>query len=336
MMQFATNLRIGILGQPDSETLWSEIISKIDIKPNMKFLNICSGHGTEAILLAKALVSSGHYTKQQALDAIWLVDKYSMFTNPLKLMGFTNVITTDFLEYNFDMKFDAVIGNPPYQAPKTSDKKGKGGNNSLYLDFIKKSLEISDIVAMITPPAGLIKSTVLGKSTSTLELMNGGLKHINLNAKEHFNVGTPICWWIYDKNHNGNVTIVSDDNSFDVTNITYLPPKVDLFEHSIFEKIANNRKGCPIVAKRESGDEVNDYWFARFGHNYTQKGREGTRCLSTDNEWITSNVAKFYLNYIKRHDAMTYHNMINGLYDGKIDFTTEELDHINKIADNEK
>ena len=198
-MKFATNLSLGVLGQPDSEELWSEVIDKIDIKPNMKFLNVASGHGTEAKLLARKLVSSGFYNKEEAISSIYLIDKYDVFCNQTKLMGFKNVIEADFLEYDFDMKFDVVIGNPPYQ-----DGTKKGGQNKIYIDFCKKAISISEVIAFITP------TSVLKKSKRFSLIGQLGLKSVDFTSDNYFDVGVPICSWIIDKSYNGSDVSVYD------------------------------------------------------------------------------------------------------------------------------
>lgn len=49
-----------------------------------------------------------------------------------------------------EVKFDAVVGNPPYSlAGNKSGKKGRAKN--LYPDFYKKAVELSDNVSMIVP-----------------------------------------------------------------------------------------------------------------------------------------------------------------------------------------
>lgn len=129
-MKFASRFDLGILGEPDSPELWQEIINEIDIRPNMRFLSVACGHGTEAKVLARALVNSGHYTKKQAIDAIYLIDKYQMFTEHAKFIGFKNVITDDFLKWKPKMKFDAVLANPPYV-----------GKKCLHQQFFNKAVE---------------------------------------------------------------------------------------------------------------------------------------------------------------------------------------------------
>jgi hypothetical protein len=55
------------------------------------------GHGTPAIVIAKRMLALGP-SKSDVQDSIWLLDKYYVFTNPAKkVLGFTNVVTADFL-----------------------------------------------------------------------------------------------------------------------------------------------------------------------------------------------------------------------------------------------
>lgn len=67
------------------------------------------------ILLIKRMQSLG-ITNSSIQNAIWVLDKYSVFTNQAKKYGFKNIITDDFLLWDSkDMKFDLVMGNPPYK-----------------------------------------------------------------------------------------------------------------------------------------------------------------------------------------------------------------------------
>jgi len=62
------------------------------------------------------------------------------------------VIVADFLEWNPKMKFDVVIGNPPYQ--------GANASNKLWPKFVEKSLQIvkdGGVVYLITPTTWINK-----------------------------------------------------------------------------------------------------------------------------------------------------------------------------------
>lgn len=150
-MRFVTDLSKGVLGQPDSEELWAEIIAHIPdevlLKPGVRILSVACGHCTEARLIAKRMLALG-ISKEAVREAIWLIDKYAVFTNFAKdKYGFKNVVQQDFLAWEPDMKFDVVIGNPPFQ---DSHRSG----NPLWPLFIKKGFELvneAGYVGLIAP-----------------------------------------------------------------------------------------------------------------------------------------------------------------------------------------
>lgn len=151
-MKFAVDLTKGVLGSNDPISLWEDITSYIPdavlLDPNVRILSIACGHCTEAIVLAKRMLALG-ISKTSVQDSIWLLDKYSQFTNQATVKyGFKNTITEDFLTWETKMKFDVVIGNPPYQDPT--------GQNTLYPWFYSKAVSVTKddgYIAMITPPA---------------------------------------------------------------------------------------------------------------------------------------------------------------------------------------
>jgi site-specific DNA-methyltransferase (adenine-specific) len=103
------------------------------------------------------------------------------------------------------MKFDVVVGNPPYQ-----DKKGnEGSTNSadLYTKFISKSLTLSKkYVAMVVPSAwtgpknSSLKETIFEENQPTV---------LNTHGKKWFNVEMNTCYFITEVGRKGQ-TVVSD------------------------------------------------------------------------------------------------------------------------------
>tara|TARA_B110000879_G_scaffold179074_1_gene234776 strand:+ start:874 stop:2025 length:1152 start_codon:yes stop_codon:yes gene_type:complete len=220
-MRFVTDLSKGILGKPDSTELWQEVISNIPdemfLKKNLKILNVACGHGTEADVIVNRMRSLGR-TMSDIKDSMYLLDKYSVFTKDALRKGYKNVIQADFLEWETDMKFDAVIGNPPYQ-----DGSKEGGQNKIYNQFSKKAIELSDIVAFVTP------ASVCKKSKRFSLIGQPGLKLIDFTADKHFDVGIKICSWVVDKSYTGDVSVIYNGGSDTQSNtqVAYDYSKVD-------------------------------------------------------------------------------------------------------------
>jgi hypothetical protein len=153
-MRFVTDLSKGILGKPDSVELWNEIISHIPdsvlLKDDVKILCPAVGHGSEADVIVRRMHLLGR-TADEIKNSIYLLDKYRVFTKALQRKGYTNIICADFLGWETDMKFDVVIGNPPYQNPHGVN------SHALWENFIEKSHELvnqNGYVAMVTPHIG--------------------------------------------------------------------------------------------------------------------------------------------------------------------------------------
>ena len=76
-------------------------------------------------------------------------------TSPTKI----NIINTDFLKYNSDIKYDLIIGNPPYYVMKKEDVHKKyysffEGRPNIFILFIIKSLEMlneNGILSFVLP-----------------------------------------------------------------------------------------------------------------------------------------------------------------------------------------
>ena len=202
-MRFVTDLSKGVLGQPDSEELWAEIIAHIPdevlLKPGVRILSVACGHSTEALLIAKRMLALG-ISKEAVRDAIWLIDKYQQFTNDAVVRyGFKNVVQQDFLTWEPGMKFDVVVGNPPFQGSKGNGTRAE----QLYKRFVEKTISMGPgIVAMVLPSLWTHKPNQL-----KAQLVDFGLVTC-CDCQKHFTtVDIGICYVIAARGYSGNILI---------------------------------------------------------------------------------------------------------------------------------
>lgn len=194
-MKFVTDLSKGILGTADSTTMWSDIVKNIPdsvfLKKDARILNACCGHGTEADAIVERMKNLG-VTASEIQNRVYLLDKYHVFTNRAKRKGYTNVITADFLKWEPEMKFDVVIGNPPYQDPN-NDKR------MLWNQIIDKAVEVTKddgYIAMVNPTTWLTAKTNIHNSYKMFEQKQVERAVIYDKNDKPFEEGTSVSYTI--------------------------------------------------------------------------------------------------------------------------------------------
>ena len=190
----------------DDAKLWFKIFGNralqrfIKSKHCKKILVVAGGHGSEIDVLVEMF----------GVDIIHKIvynDKYSFFCNQIKRKyPSITVVKGDFITTEFDMKFDVVVGNPPYQ-----DGTKDGGQNKIYNQFSKKAIDLlnpNGIIAFVTPTSVL-------KESKRFSLINmPGLKIVDFTANDYFDVGINICWWLVDKTYiSQDVTVYNSNGS---------------------------------------------------------------------------------------------------------------------------
>ena len=149
----------------DDAKLWTSIFLNRELKRFIKskhcnkILIAAGGHGSEVDVLVEMF-------GVDIIDKIVYNDKYSFFCNQIKRKyPSITVVKGDFITTEFDMKFDVVVGNPPYQDPN-NDKR------MLWNQIVDKMAEVTEddgYIAVVTPSTWLTASTNIHNSYRVFE-----------------------------------------------------------------------------------------------------------------------------------------------------------------------
>jgi len=126
--------------------------------------------------------------------------------NKYKLVGqYVRKPYEKFLEMDNNMKFDVVVGNPPFNGSKNEIEGSRA--KQLYKEFVSKSLELSNNVYMVMPSLWTHKTGSL-----KTELFNFGLKKC-VSCSNKFTVDIGICYIIAEKGYTGELTVKPENEN---------------------------------------------------------------------------------------------------------------------------
>ena len=235
------NSRREILVMSDCGLLWS-LIKKI------KYLNLYDN--VEITFLC-------HTKRQQNFSS----QLKSLFNINNKFLPYSKTNKKDF-ERNFnDMKFDLIVGNPPY-------------NGGIYLNFLKKSINDlnPDHVILILPSTFLLDRKKNNTYMEIKEMLKGKLKSAKLfNGNPIFGIGlfVPCVIIHYDANYNGlcEVDYFGERFQSDIWNITKFGKSWETIVKLFMEKIKNCMDNGDVWNHRlsiEEREELSDKHYCQF------------------------------------------------------------------------
>lgn len=238
--KYATNNSLGILGQPDPKELWLELIGqavmdariRYAMKNNGKILVIAGGHGSEVDVLVEK------YGKE-IIKHIWFNDDIISFANEIKFKyNKINIIKGNFLEINIDMKFDVILGNPPYQDSENHGRK-------FWPIFTHKALDLLNdkgSIGFVIPSGWLESNSSAFKKVRSRLTSEFNLVRCSRDANAYFEVGQDICYIVADKiKYSGSTVYVQNKKTSSIDIREGIPQSQDeIMRLQIQDKILNS------------------------------------------------------------------------------------------------
>jgi type I restriction-modification system DNA methylase subunit len=205
--------------------LVNNILDKIPLEvwknPESTFLDPCMGKGTFLLEIIRRLVYIYGYTEEDAKSRVYGYDVRVKYVNYLIRRGLKNVRHKDFLNEIIEMKFDVVLGNPPYHK-----KVGPKKTEPIWIKFVEKSFDIckEDGYVIMIHPSGWrnvdgnfkrIQKLILSNSVKYLEM------HNEKDGQKAFNATTSFDWYVVKnkKNENLETEIKGWDNNKTLINL---------------------------------------------------------------------------------------------------------------------
>jgi len=251
--------------------LVEQVVDKLNIdwyNPHLKILDVKSNHATFSLIIIEKLLEHGHHIDHILDNMIYAIDGdkiQSMTSKQAFLYTFKrggNIYHEDFLTYDFKMKFDLIVGNPPYQ-----DSSNKAKNNKLWHKFVRKSLTMIDkdgLISMVTPSSIFNDSVGIGKWFKELFQKDWSLKVAKIHDQvKFFDVGVETCHW----------TILKIPNQ----SIVEFPRKNNPIVDSIINKIQSAnyyldlKDENPIIQKKDTEIGTHEVYYSGKNKTTTDK-----------------------------------------------------------------
>jgi len=216
-----------------------------------------------------------------------LIRIYLKMNSTLELKDFT-FITIGKID---NMRFDYVIGNPPYEYPKSLNTSS---NKKLYIDITSKVIHLlkkNGELFFITPQSILDN----GKQNSVFNYLSKNITLVDYTADTAFNIGQKVCSWKYKNNNSSNSKIiVIDECTREVNNIYECSTDKNKLYSSIRNKVdyrlSKKNKMKIICSNKRCGIETKDL---------TEKGAyKVIKHNSNDKIGYTNIITKYPYNHV--------------------------------------
>jgi hypothetical protein len=184
----------------------NKIPNEVWTNPTTTFIDPCMGKGVFLIEIVRRLVDIYGYSEEDAKSRVFGYDVRVKYVNYLKRRGYKNVFHKDSLVEKFNMEFDVVLGNPPYQK-----KVGPNKTEAIWPKFVQKSFEMckkGGYVSLIHPSGW---RNVDGKFKETQKLLlSKDIKYLEIHNEKDglklFGAETRYDWYVVKNVDNSGLT----------------------------------------------------------------------------------------------------------------------------------
>lgn len=226
------------------ETLTTHILAKDMLEnipekhlrnPKSKFVDISCGKGTILLELYEKLLKyhSPEYiiehmifgmdiSELQVLNTLFFLEKRSGIRSK-------NIIKGNSLEHDWNIKFDVILMNPPYQ----NSIKDKGGSDAqIYHKFVIKAIEMKpELICAITPSRWFISENMKDYRNYVTKDNHIRKMVVYPNSKECFSdvsIEGGVSYFVWDKNYNNLCSVESIQNGITESIVTRDLSKYDI------------------------------------------------------------------------------------------------------------
>lgn len=223
---------------PLVQEILDQLPESVWVSSTTKFLDPALGGGQFVLAIEQRLRARGH-SDSNIRDRVFGFEESDLHlryaVNKHKLVGrYAKMSYDDFLNLDDSMKFDVVVGNPPYQRSDNDAKRW-----TLWEQFVKKSFELANTVAMITPQSIT--------SPGPFALIKEKATVVDVDVSKHFNVGSTFAYFVAHNQPNlGNAKLITNNGEFeyDIKNVDFLPFVIteETLEQINWLKQRNSRK----------------------------------------------------------------------------------------------
>lgn len=188
-----------------------------------KWLDAGAGHGNYSLCLFFILfISLSETIPDEKERKIHIIENmiYMIEVNEENILHIrekfgnkSNIFNMDYLEWNTELRFDFIIGNPPYncngvkKVPTKTNVCKKTDGETIWCEFIKKNISLlkEDGIMNVLIPSIWMKPDKAGMYDVLLKYQITRLHAFNASETNKifgFNVQTPICYFLLTKRAN--------------------------------------------------------------------------------------------------------------------------------------